>query len=236
LISSFAQPQDAKSYPHPYAEAMFDLGGAGYGPGELGRVGVDTEEKHFISDFSVAYDTTGKNGDVAPISKGHTRTARGNAFVKFNNWYVGVGAGFGETLTTDYNKYSWHPSIGGGRDFYLSHPSGYSSFRIQAMYLREINEFTRYPVAQTTLTPPPGWVGAYTPTTCKCGNNVQGVDLNAWFPSPANNHHFFIHMDLTPLWFHQTVTDPLNTQPWVAAQRRNIEADSTLSLGIIARF
>jgi hypothetical protein len=226
-------PEGHCQIPKPYAEAAVSASGSGYGTGAMGIVGLDSESKRFIGNLRVDYDTAGKIGNTAPISKGHSRGAEGAVFYRFsNNWYIGAGAGFGETLTTLYDKYSWHPEVGGGHDFLANN----FSWRLQAMYLRDENEFTRYPTPQTDLTPPPGWNGAYTPTTCKCNNGVQGIDVNAWLPSPATNHRFFLHGEVEPVWFHETVTDPYNTQTWVQTQRTTREYGSIMSAGFLVRF
>jgi hypothetical protein len=222
--SAFAQ------LPKPYVEAGATAGSAGYGVGAIGKLGVDTESKHFVSNVFVDYQTAGKTGNTAPISAGHSRAAQGTAFYKFGNWYAGAGAGWNETLTVDYSKYSWHPEVGGGRDFF---GDGYS-WRFQAMYLRELNEYTRYPTLNTFTTP--GGVGTYQAYTCKCASGVQGVDINAWLPSPAANHHFFAHVDMEPIFFHTTETDPYNTQAWAVAQKHQRDVATLFTLGFVARF
>jgi hypothetical protein len=218
---------------HVYIEPGISFSGSGYGTGALGTAGLDAELPRFIAVTSASYGTAGKTGNTTPISAGHTRSASTSVFYKFRNgWYAGAGAGFGETLTALYDKYSWHPQVGGGHDFINKD----SSWRLQMMYLHNLNEFTRYPTAQMDLTPPPGYSGVYTPTTCKCNNGVQGIDVNAWMPSPATNHHFFLHADIEPIWFHETVTDPYSTQAWVRAQRDTREYGSSISAGFVVRW
>jgi hypothetical protein len=214
--------------PHLYAENAFTPSGAGYGSGWAGSLGISCEEKRISASVEVSYGAEGKTGDTTPISPGHTRSAAGLAFYRFGNSFLGGGAGFGETLTTLYSKYAWYPAVGGGRDFVGG--------RFQATYVRNMNEFTRYPVPQTDLTPPPNFIGRYTPTTCKCNNGVQGIDVDMWAPSPASRHHFFFRANVEPIWFHETVTDPYSTQSWVQTQRNTRQFSSVISAGLVGRF
>ncbi len=232
LMLRMCDAQETSPKPHLYVESGFSPAGAGYGSGWLGRAGISAEEKHVFTSVEVRYGAEGKTGDTAPISPGHTRSAEGLAFYRFGNNFLGVGTDFGETLTTLYSKYSWHPEVGGGHDFF----GGGFSWRLQATYLRDMNEFTRYPVPQTNLTAPRGLVGSYTPTTCKCNNGVQGIEFNGWMPGPASNHHFFLHADIEPISFHETVTDPYNTQSWAQTQRHTREYGSVMSVGLMGRF
>jgi hypothetical protein len=229
-----ANAQDvAKTYPHPFIEGAFDPGGGGYGVGFDAKTGVDIEEAHFIFTGTAQYEFQRKVNDNDQVAneKGHGRNLGGNTFYKLGSgWFAGAGAQWNETSNTPYTKYSFAPQAGGGKDFFEST----YSLRLQVMYLRDIEEFTAYPTAQQFLLPNGR---TFASTQCTCNNGVQGVDFNAWYPSPATNSHVFMHFQLDPTFFHGTVTQPYAPNLEPATSERATRSETVFAnFGLMYRF
>ena len=197
--SAFAQV----SAPRPYIQGGAVISSEGYQSvgGNLGA-GVDADEPHLIFIGEAFYDFLRKtnDNDQIPNEKGHVRTADGTVFFKTHKLLLGGGAGWDETSLTTYTKSAWTTRIGGGYDF--------DAFRLTVLYLRDENEVTRYPVP-AQFTPGPGQ-NALSYTCSLCGNALQGFEIGGWYPSPTVKRHLFIHVAVTPVRFHDTVTDPYN--------------------------
>jgi hypothetical protein len=200
--------------PHPYVGVDFNLMPAGYAPFAFGfGGGLMYDTPHFILDSFAGYDTGHKENDATSNNnRGHDRFLRGTASFKFGNWYLGPGARWSQLSTTNYTKGgaafdagSWHPEIGGGRDWSTHRDALF--MRTQVLYMfHPSKEVTSYPDG----------------TSCDgCGNGSQGLDVSLWFPSPANlkHRHLFWRMNVVLFRFHTTITDPKNiplTQEQVA--------------------
>ncbi|MGO8796543.1 MAG: hypothetical protein ACLQLC_17110 [Candidatus Sulfotelmatobacter sp.] len=221
--------------PHLFAEGGLNVSGNGYQTfaGNMGA-GVGIEENHFIANAEGFYDFMRKtnDNDQVPDEKGRVRTADGEVFYKFHSgssWFVGGGAGWSETSLTTYMKSAWNPRVGGGHDFV----SEMTSWRLQVLYLRDENEVVRYP-SPVQFTPGPGQ-SASSYTCSLCGNNVQGVEASVWFPSPSSPHHLLLHWVVTPVWFHETVTDPYNAA-LTHSQKSQHDVSGSYYVDLIYRF
>ena len=221
--------------PHPFVEGGLNTNGDGYQPfaGNLGA-GLDMETSHFILNAEGFYDFMRKTNDNDQVvgEKGRVRSVNGVVFYRFRSgasWFVGGGAGWEEASMTTYMKSSWTPQLGVGHDF----ASEKESWRFQALYLRDENEVVRYP-SLVQFTPGPGQLGLS--RTCSlCGNGRQGIAVSSWYPSPSTSHHFFVHWMLTPIWFHETVTDPYNL-PLTQGQKSQRAATGSFDVDFIYLF
>jgi hypothetical protein len=189
--------------PRPYVVGSFNLMPAGYSSTSLGfGGGLEFDRPYIVFDSYAGYDT-GKKSDDNTVNnyKGHDRFLRAFAGPKFGQFYIGAGARWSELSTTNYTKGgdifnagSWHPEVGGGRDFSTR---DYPLFmRLQALYMaRPSKEVTHYPDG----------------TSCDgCGSGSHGADITLWFPSPAHKGHFFAKMNIVLFGFHDSFTDPKN--------------------------
>src|SRR5271167_302005 len=67
--------------------------------------GVTEQYKHFLTVDEAGYESGGKKNDNDNTSTaGHTRYLRGDAYVRFGNWFVGPGAAWSKTYTPAYSK------------------------------------------------------------------------------------------------------------------------------------
>ena len=224
LASSLAFAQ----YPRPYVEGGLALEPAGYASlaGIVGA-GVEWNTKYSVFDVSALYDNGRKDNDNTAFNyKGHDRFLRAFAGPKIGLWYAGVGARWSQLSTTNYTKGgdifaagSWHPEVGGGRDF--STRSTPLFMRVQALYMaRPSKEVTHYPGGQN----------------CDgCGSGSHGADITLWFPSPAHSGHFFAKMNIVLFRFHDSITDPKNVA-LTRAQTGNGHIGDSTEFMIGARF
>lgn len=176
----------------PYVEAGASLNSGGYSPFSVnGRAGINVERERVIANFFAGYDTARKRNDgTIGNDKGHIRDLAGTAFYRFGNWHMGGGYRFSQTATTNYTKQNGHILAGGGHDW--------ATTRIDALYLSPaLDEYTRYPDG----------------TSCRCTNNVQGIEVGIWLPNPHSNHHLFWHQTVTTIWFHDTQFAPNVQKP-----------------------
>ena len=191
--------------PRPYVTVGIDLMPAGYSSTAFqGTAGVEWNRPYFVFDSYAGYDT-GKKIDDATINNysGHDRFLRGFAGYKRGLYYAGVGARYSQLSTSNYTKGgsifsagSWHPEIGGGRDF---NTRDYPLFmRAQVAYMfAPSHEVVHYPDG----------------TSCDgCGSGVHGADITLWFPSPAAKGHFFAKMNVVIFGYHDSLTSPANVQ------------------------
>jgi len=228
LLASYGSCQEVSRIPQPFITGGLNIDSDGYQQfsGELGA-GVFAEEKHFTISAEGTYNFMRKtnDNDQVPNEKGRVRQAESTVFYKINNWLLGVGAGWTETSLTTYMKSAWYPKLGGCRDFTFG--------RLTAMYLREENEVVRYP-SLVHFTPGPGQ-GGLSYTCSLCGNGAKGVDIAFVYPNPKQKRHLFLSWKVTPIWFHETVTDPYNT-PLTKTQKSQKEFGGGQTVGLLWRF
>ena len=214
--------------PRPYVTAGIDLLPAGYASLALqGTAGFEWNPKYLAFDAYAGYDNGRKENDATSNNySGHDRFLRAFAGPKIGPWYAGVGARWSQLSTTNYTKGgtpfaagSWHPEVGGGRDF-STHD--YPLFmRVQSAYMaRPSKEVTHYPDG----------------TNCDgCGSGSHGADITLWFPSPAHSGHFFAKMNIVLFRFHDSITDPKNVA-LTRAQTGNGHIGDSTEFMIGARF
>lgn len=229
-VISHAQTNNVNPwYPHPYVEGGLALSGGGYSPFSWSLYpGLNWETSKLSFNGSVSYSFSKKTNDgTADNFKGHSRGFGGDLFYKLpNNWLVGGGGGWGETATTNYSKQASSWSAGGGYDFQRpTFPA-----RITVQYLRQVNEFTRYPTPH--LFTAPGEKSSYMSDTCKCLSGVSGFTAGFWLPSPRMHNHLYFHEQLTTIYFHDTVTDPYSSALTnIQIHKHHISSFLTLSIG-----
>ena len=195
------------AWPHPFIEGQLDLNGNGYTPVTLdAHPGLNWETARFsfigIADYSFARKT---NDGTLHNDHGHSRTLQSDLFFKVGDgWLLGGGAGWNKTYTTNYDKiaYSWRS--GGGKDFL----GDYYSARLTAQFFRHFNEQTIYPNA-------PG---------CACSNDLGGVLIDFWQPSPSTAHHWFFHTQMS--------VDNFRNNPGPATRYTS----DTTTIGVLYRF
>jgi hypothetical protein len=189
--------------PRPYVAGGIDLMPAGYSSTAWqGTAGVEWNPKHLVFDSYAGYDTGKKvNDGTTGNYKGHDRFLRGFVGPRFGLWYAGVGARWSQLSTSNYTKGgsafaagSWHPEIGGGRDWNSKTVPLF--LRTQLAYMaRPSKEVTHYPDG----------------TSCDgCGSGSHGMDFTMWVPSPEHTGHFFFKMNVVIFRFHDSFTDPKN--------------------------
>lgn len=203
ILSVFCTTLMFGQAPRPYVTGGLDLMPSGYASTAFqGTAGFEWNTRYSVLDAYAGYDTGKKENDnTANNYKGHDRFLRAFAGPKFGQFYLGVGARWSQLSTTNYTKGgdifaagSWHPEIGGGRDFSTR---GTPLFmRVQAAYMaRPSKEVTHYPDS----------------TSCDgCGSGSHGADITLWFPSPEHPGHFFAKMNIVLFNFHDSITDPKN--------------------------
>ena len=228
ILSVFCTPLVFGQLPRPYVAGSFNLMPAGYASTSFGvGGGLEFDRPYIVFDSYAGYDT-GKKSDDNTVNNysGHDRFLRAFAGPKFGPWYAGVGARWSQLSTTNYTKGgsafdagSWHPEVGGGRDF-STHD--YPLFmRVQAAYMaRPSKEVVHYPDG----------------SSCDgCGTGSHGADITLWFPSPAHSGHFFAKMNIVLFGFHDSITDPKNI-PLTRTQTGNGHLADSTEFMVGARF
>lgn len=228
ILSVFCTTIAFGQSPRPYATFGLDLMPAGYASTAFqGTAGLEWNPKFAVFDAYAGYDT-GKKTDDNTVNNysGHDRFLRASAGPKFGPWFAAVGARWSQLSTTNYTKGgdifaagSWHPEVGGGRDF--STKSTKNFMRAQALYMaRPSKEVTHYPDG----------------SSCDgCGSGSHGADITLWFPSPAHKGHFFCKMNVVLFRFHDSITDPKNV-PLTRAQTGNGHLGDSTEFMVGARF
>ena len=191
--------------PHPYVDAGVGLMPAGYASFAIrAGGGFMFDRPHIVFDSYAGYDNGHKVDDNTPNNyKGHDRFLRGFLGYKQGPWYAGVGARWSQLSTSNYSKGgsalasgSWHPEIGGGRDW--DNPKSPLFMRTQVLWMfREQREVTDYPGKSPCV---------------GCGSGSEGADITLWFPSPARKGHWFCKMNFVLFGYHDSITDPKNIQ------------------------
>lgn len=228
ILSVFCTTLALGQRPRPYVTGGVDLMPAGYASLALqGTAGFEWNPKYLAFDAYAGYDNGRKaNDNTANNYSGHDRFLRAFVGPKIGPWYAGVGARFSQLSTTNYTKGgnvfsagSWHPEIGGGRDFSTRKTPLF--MRVQALYMaRPSKEVTHYPSG----------------LSCDgCGSGSHGADITLWFPSPEHSGHFFAKMNVVLFRFHDSITDPKNI-PLTRQQTGNGHLGNSAELMIGARF
>jgi len=212
---------------HPSIELGVSPSSDGYGFGVNPSVGVALQYPHLMVDATARYGFVSKvdDNDQVPNERGHTRAASANVFWRRGRNFVGPGASWGETAVTPYRKYSWSPEMSAGHDF--------NALRVTASYFRSLREYTDYP-SLVQFTPGPGQpsLSHY----CMCGNGVSGVALDLWLaPGEKAPAHVLLHYSLSVMHFHESVTDPYNTE--LTAQQKSDESNNaSMYFGVVLRY
>lgn len=120
--------------PRPYGVFGFSINGSGYQAisEEMGG-GLRMDSPHILSSVEVGYGNARKVNDAtANNHSGHERSAQARTFYKLGSgFYLGGGAQWSQTSTTNYSKQAWRPTLGIGKDFMRNT----YSLRLQGMYI-----------------------------------------------------------------------------------------------------
>jgi hypothetical protein len=191
------QPDIPLVRPRPYFYGGLQLDGNGSAVFDyVVGAGIQENAQHFVFDGFAEYSNTRKIDDnTVNNHSGRTRLLYGAPRYRFSNrWFVGGGARWSELSTTNYVKQSWHPFVGGGKDW--------DCCRVTLDYLWMGAEH----VDRQGCPVPNG----------QCTNGTKGVDFQMFLPSPAARSHVLLRMDFLPFWFHTTVT---STDPELTRQQ-----------------
>lgn len=130
-----AEEGSLQSYiPRPFLSASLSVNGSGFSPiSPVAAGGFQIDGNHLLATFSAGYEGVRKTNDnTGNNPRGRQRSLRGEAFWRAGNGlYSGGGVVWSQLSTTNYAKQSWHPAMGGGKDFLRSD----YSMRLQAIYL-----------------------------------------------------------------------------------------------------
>jgi hypothetical protein len=224
--SGFSLPH--LSWPRPFIYGGLGLNGGGYSPasGKIGS-GLRIDNTHLIWAASAAYDNSHKSNDnTLNNTNGHKRSLESSVYYRFTNtWFVGGGASWSQLSTTNYTKQDFHPSVGGGKDYFHKECAAENcvsnwSFRLQVDYKLKGAEH----VDAKGCSVPNG----------QCTNELQGPMVSFYIPSPAASGHLFWRETVGIYSFHDTVTstDPVLT----AAQKSRRSVASFLEFTMMYRF
>ena len=110
------------TWPRPFIYGGLGLNGGGYAPlsGNVGAGLRSSDPNHLIWSANAAYDNSDKSNDnTLNNEKGHERSLESSVYYRFTNgWFVGGGADWSQLSTTNYTKQEFHPSVGGGKDYF----------------------------------------------------------------------------------------------------------------------
>jgi hypothetical protein len=185
------------------------------------------DKTHLIWAASAAYDNSHKSNDnTLNNDNGHERSLDSSIYYRFTNtWFVGGGASWSELSTTNYTKQDFHPSVGGGKDYFHKECAGEDcvsqwSFRLQVDYKLKGAEH----VDAKGCSVPNG----------QCTNELQGPMLSFYLPSPAASGHLFWRETVGIYSFHDTLT---STDPTLTAlQKSHRSVASFLEFTMMYRF
>lgn len=227
-LASDDQPLVWTDGPHVSLELPINPPSHGYGWDFSPILGVELKWKRLVTKANASYGFARKVNDNAqvPHEKGHTRNVGGAVLFRVGGRnYLGGGAGWGETSTTPYRKYSWEPQISFMHEFNL--------MRLQVSYFRSEREYTVYP-SPIVFTPGPGQP-EYS-TYCICSNGGSGVQMQGWTAAPARNglRFFQLHYKFTIDSFHDTVTDPYNLY-MTRQQKAHRMTGGDITVGLVYR-
>ena len=201
LPSSVSGPSGPKiTWPHPFLFAGLGVNGAGYSSlsGNAGA-GLRIDARRLIWEAGASYDTARKSNDnTIDNQKGHSRRLESSLYYRFHSgWFAGGGAGWTQLSTTNYSKQALRPSIGAGKDYFHKQCAAEDcvdewSMRWQVDYTLKGAEH----VDPKGCTVPNG----------QCTNDLQGLMLSLYLPSPALARHVFWRTTLGVYTLHTTVT------------------------------
>jgi len=215
-------------WPRPFIYGGLGLNGGGYAPlaGKVGA-GLRIDQNHLIWSASAAYDNSRKSNDnTTNNTSGHERALDSSIYYRFNNgWFAGGGASWSELSTTNYTKQDFHPSVGGGKDYFHQQCAAEDcvtrwSMRLQVDYKLKGAEH----VDARGCSVPNG----------QCTNDLQGPMVSFFMPSPALAGHWYWRETVGVYTFHETVT---STDPALTAlQRSHRSVTSFLEFTMMYRF
>jgi hypothetical protein len=216
------------TWPRPFIYGGLGLNGGGYTPasGKVGA-GLRIDSDHFIWMANAAYDNAHKSNDnTLNNQKGHERSLESSIYYRFTNgWFAGGGAGWSELSTTNYTKQQFHPSVGGGKDYFHKDCAAEDcvtrwSMRLQVDYKLKGTEH----VDAKGCSVPNG----------QCTNDLQGPMLSFYMPSPAAKGHLFWRETVGIYRFHDTLT---STDPALTAlQESHKSTASFVEFTMMYRF
>ncbi|MGA9798971.1 MAG: hypothetical protein WBQ68_08160 [Terriglobales bacterium] len=199
-------------WPRPFIYGGLGLNGGGYSPasGNVGA-GLRIDQNHLIWEASASYDNAHKSDDNTTDNlKGHDRGIESSAYYRFTDgWFLGAGAGWSQLSTTNYSKQAFHPSIGGGKDYFHKECAAEDcvaqwSMRLQVDYKLPGAEH----VDAKGCSVPDG----------QCTNDEQGPMFSFYLPSPAASGHLFWRETVGVYTLHQTIT---STDPALTAVQKS---------------
>lgn len=199
-------------WPRPFIYGGLGLNGGGYAP-LSGKVGarLRSDQNHLIWSASAAYDNSHKaNDNTTNNTNGHERALDSSIYYRFNNgWFLGGGASWSELSTTNYTKQGFHPSVGGGKDYFHKQCAAEGcvtrwSMRLQVDYKMKGAEH----VDAKGCSVPNG----------QCTNDLQGPMVSFFLPSPALAGHLYWRETVGVYTFHETVT---STDPALTALQKS---------------
>lgn len=215
-------------WPRPFIFGGVGLNGGGYAPlsGKIGG-GLRIDQNHLIWSASAAYDNSHKSNDnTIGNANGHQRSLDSSIYYRFSNaWFAGGGASWSELSTTNYTKQGFHPSVGGGKDYFHKDCAGEDcvtrwSMRLQVDYKLKGAEHVD---AQGCSVP-----------NGQCTNDLQGPMVSFFLPSPAMAGHLYWRETVGVYTFHDTVT---STDPALTAlQKSHRSTTAFLDFTMMYRF
>jgi hypothetical protein len=186
LASIFGQ---AQSTTKPYVFGGLSLNGGGYQAASFNAgVGIDGEYPRLITSLESHYNSAKKVNDGTGQHSGYSVGLDGTAFYKLpQRWSVGGGYHYTWLNTQAYHKRGGWPSVGLGRDLYVSNRFGQTaSFRVTGEYL--------FPYQDKQ-------------------NGVHGMLFTFWLPSLNKiDQHLFFRERVGIYRFHSTLTDTSNEE------------------------
>lgn len=217
LIASFTLAQ----MPHPYVYGGGQINGSGYSTfSYVGGVGVQINTEHFSWHAEGDYDNAAKTNDNTINNfKGRDRGLRTTGYFRLSNgWLFGPGVRWSGLSTTNYQKQTWHGTLGVGKDFMRDT----YSFRLTADAL--VPGVGSEHVSPAGCTVPKG----------QCTSGAQGVDIHYFIPSPMAHGHFFFMLNAGIYVVHTTVTsaDPVLT----AIQKGSHTPTGSTSMTLLMRW
>ncbi len=216
------------AWPRPFIYGGLGLNGGGYAPlsGKVGA-GLRIDQEHLTWSASAAYDNSHKSNDnTVGNTSGHQRALDSSIYYRFSNgWFAGGGASWSELSTTNYTKQGFHPSVGGGKDYFHKDCAAENcvtrwSMRLQVDYKLKGAEH----VDARGCSVPNG----------QCTNDLQGPMVSFFLPSPAMAGHLYWRETVGIYTFHDTVT---STDPALTAlQKSHRSATAFLDFTMMYRF
>jgi hypothetical protein len=216
------------AWPRPFIYGGLGLNGGGYAPmsGKIGT-GLRIDQNHLIWAASAAYDNSHKSNDnTIANTNGHERSLESSIYYRLSSgWFMGGGASWSQLSTTNYTKQDFHPSVGGGKDYFHKECAGEDcvtrwSFRLQVDY--KLKGAAHVDAKGCAI--PNG----------QCTNGLQGPMVSFYLPSPAMAGHLYWRETVGVYTLHDTLTstDPVLT----AMQKSNRSVASFVEFTMMYRF